>query len=315
MMDPRTLKGRSIIGASDLNSRELEYLIETALDMKKRYYLGERILPLLRGKTLLMLFQKPSTRTRISFEVAMTQLGGHAITLNWNELQLTRGEPLEHTAKVMSRYADGIMARVYSHEDLKLLSKHAEIPVINGLSDLEHPVQVFSDLMTIKEVFGRTRGLTLAFLGDGRDNVLNSLLVSAPKLGINIKIGSPEKYWPYKEYLSEAKKAAGETGADITVTTDPYEAVDGADIVYTDVWVSMGKEEEREERLRELRPYQVTIDLLKNAKANVKFMHCLPAHIGEEVTEEVIDSKYSIVWQQAENRLHLQKALLALILT
>jgi ornithine carbamoyltransferase len=314
-MDPRLLKGRSIISASDLSPRELEYLIETALDMKKRFYLGERVLPLLKGKTLILLFQKPSTRTRISFEVAMHQLGGNALTLNWSELQLARGEKLEHTAKVMSRYADGIMARVYSQENLRILAENADIPVINGLSDEEHPVQVFSDLMTIKEVFGRLKGITIAFLGDGRDNVLNSMLLAAPGLGVNIKIASPQELWPLEEYVSKAKKAAGQAGADITITDDPIEAVEGADVVYTDVWVSMGKEKEAEKRRRILKPYQVTLDLMRQAKSNAVFMHCLPAHVGEEVTEEVIESKYSIIWQQAENRLHLQKALLSLIMT
>ncbi len=314
-MDPRSLKGKHIISAKDLDGRELEYLIETAIDMKKRFYLGERILPLLKGKTLILLFQKPSTRTRISFEVAMHQLGGYALTLNWNELQLTRGESLADTARVMSRYADGIMARVYSHDDLVELAKYASIPVINGLSDLEHPVQAFSDFMTIKEVFGRIKGINIAFVGDGQDNVLHSLLISGARLGANIRIASPPELWPRRDYITEAKKAAGETGADILLTEDPVEAVKGADIIYTDVWISMGKEEEAEERRKLLSPYQVNTELIKHAKANVKLMHCLPAHVGEEVSKEVFESEHGIVWQQAENRMHLQKALLALIMT
>ena len=313
-MDPKDFKGKSIISAKDLSRQELNYLVDTAINMKKRFYLGERILPILKGKTLILLFQKPSTRTRISFEVAMHQLGGYSITLNWKDLQLTRGESLEHTAKVMSRYVDGIMARVYRQEDLEVLSKNAFIPVVNGLSNAEHPVQVFSDLMTIKEVFGKVKGIKIAFIGDGQDNVLNSLLISSPRAGASLYIATPTQLRPLNEYLNLGKKAAGESGSEIIVTDDPFEAVENADVIYTDVWISMGKEAEAEARRRLLKPYQVNIELMRHAKENAMFMHCLPAHIGEEVTEEVIKSKNSIVWQQAENRLHLQKALLALIM-
>ena len=313
-MDPRVLRGKSIVSALDLTGREASYIIETGLEMKKRYYLGERILPLLTGRTLVLLFQAPSTRTRVSFEVAMSQLGGYVITLNWDELQLKRGETLADTARVLSRYADCIAARLLSHESLVELDQYADVPVINALSDLEHPVQALSDLMTMKEEFGYLKGLTVAFVGDGRDNVLNSLVVLATRLGVNVRIAAPRELWPLRKYLSEAEKASGETGAEVVVTEDPEEAVRGADVVYTDVWVSMGKEEEREKRIKLLQDYQVTEELMKLAKAHAKFMHCLPAHRGEEVTNEVIDGPRSIVWRQAENRLHLQKALLALVI-
>ncbi len=308
------LKGKDFLWLGDYSKEELEFILKVAVQLKERYYAGERIIPVLKGKTLALIFQKPSTRTRVSFEVAMKQLGGFTITLNWNELQLGRGETIADTARVMSRYVDGIMARVYSHNDLVELAKYSKVPVINGLSDSYHPVQALSDMFTILEKKGKLKGLKLVFLGDGGNNVAQSLLIASAKLGVDITISSPPKYRPSKEALDVAEEAAKHSGSQISFIEDPYEAVKNADVVYTDVWVSMGQEEERKERLKELSKYQVNTKLMKHAKKDAVFMHCLPAHRGQEVTDDVIDGPWSIVWDQAENRLHVQKALLALIL-
>jgi len=265
----------------------------------------------LSGYVLGMIFEKPSTRTRVSFEVAMYQLGGHAIYLPTQTLQLSRGESLKDTAKVLSRYVDILMARVYRHSSLEELAKYADIPVINGLSDLCHPVQILSDLYTIYEHFGRLSGIKIAYVGDG-NNVANSLLAGAAKLGIDISLANPPSYKPSPIYIEYAKKFSDISGAKIELVEDPYEAVKDADVIYTDTFVSMGQESEREERMRVFIPrYQVTMDLLQaTGKDDIVFMHCLPAHRGEEVLDEVIDSEYSIVYDQAENRLHMQKAIL-----
>ncbi len=265
----------------------------------------------LRGYVLGMIFEKPSTRTRVSFEVAMYELGGHAIYLPTQALQMSRGESIKDTAKVLSRYVDILMARVYSHSSLEELAKYADIPVINGLSDLAHPVQALSDYYTIYEHFGKLKGIKVAYVGDG-NNVANSLLMGASKLGIEFNIATPEGYEPSKIYLDYAKKFSIESGAKIKLYRDPYEAVKGVDVIYTDTFVSMGQETEAEERRRVFLPrFQVNIKLMESAgNEDVVFMHCLPAHRGEEVTDEVIDSRYSIVYDQAENRLHMQKAIL-----
>ncbi len=266
---------------------------------------------ILNGKIMGMIFEKPSTRTRISFEVAMKQLGGDAIYLPTSTLQMSRGESIKDTAKVMSRYLDIIMARVYRHDTLVEFVKYSDIPVINGLSDLEHPVQILSDLYTIYEYFGRLNGLKIAFIGDGGNNVVHSLLIASAIMGIDISIGSPKKYWLDEKYLEKILEYARNTRTRIEFYEDPYEAVNGADIIYTDTFVSMGMEKEAEERRRVFLPkYQVTMDLIKSTGKNTIFMHCLPAHRGEEVTDEVIDSDISIVYDQAENRLHMQKALI-----
>lgn len=313
-LDPRNFKGRDFISIKDFSGREIEYVIDFALDLKRRFLTGEKVIPLLSGRTLIMLFQKPSTRTRISFEVAMQQLGGHAIYLSWNEIQLARGESISDTARVFSRYADGIMARVFSHSDLLEMAEFASVPVINGLSDLEHPVQALSDLMTIKEYFGRLNGLTLAFVGDGQDNVLNSLMIGSLKVGMNVRVATPKEIPILKDYLELAEKLSRENESEFIVTEDPKEAVKNADVVYTDVWVSMGKEKEADRRREILKAYQINKELMSLAKKGSIFMHCLPAHKGEEVTTDVFESPSSIVWQQAENRLHLQKGLLSLLI-
>lgn len=308
------LKGRDFLWLGDYSKEELEFILKVTAQLKERYYAGERIIPVLKGKTLALIFQKPSTRTRVSFEVAMKQLGGFTITLNWNELQLGRGETIADTARVMSRYVDGIMARVYSHNDLVELAKYSTVPVINGLSDSFHPVQALSDMFTILEKKGKLKGVKLVFLGDGGNNVAQSLLIASAKLGVIITISSPPKYRPSKEVLEVAEEAAKHSGSQIDFIEDPYEAVKEADVIYTDVWVSMGQEKEKETRIKELSKYQVNIELMKHAKKDAIFMHCLPAHRGQEVTDDVIDGPWSVVWDQAENRMHTQKALLALLL-
>jgi ornithine carbamoyltransferase len=310
----RGLKGRDLLSISDLSREELVYILEVSKMLKGRYYAGEVIIPLLNGKTLAMIFQKPSTRTRVSFEVAMYQLGGYALYLNWNDLQLGRGESIADTARVLSRYVNGITARVLKHTDLEELAKYSSVPVINALSDLEHPCQALADVLTIWEKKGRLEGIKLAFVGDGSDNVLHSLLLACAKLGINISIATPPGYEPKKEILRIAEEEGSRYGSLIEIVREPEVAVRGADVIYTDVWVSMGQESERAKRISDLSRYRVTVDLMKLAKEDAIFMHCLPARRGEEVVDEVIDGKWSVVWDQAENRLHVQKALLSLLL-
>ncbi len=310
----RKLRCKDLISISDLSREELISLLETSKLFKTRYYSGERVIKVLAGKCLAMIFQKPSTRTRVSFEVAMYQLGGHSLYLNWNDLQLGRGETIADTARVLSRYVDGIVARVSRHSDLLELAKHSSIPVINALSDLEHPCQALADIFTIWEKKGRLEGVKLAFVGDGTDNVLNSLLLAGAKLGMNISISTPKGYDPREEVLKVAESDARRHGSTIEVVREPEAAVRGADVVYTDVWVSMGQEAERAKRIADLSMYRVTVDLMMLAKEDAIFMHCLPAKRGEEVVDEVIDGKWSAVWDQAENRLHTQKAVLALLL-
>jgi len=308
------LKGRDFLWLADFKRKELSAILETAKMLKERYYSGEIYVPVLRGRQLAMIFQKPSTRTRISFEVAMEQLGGHAIYLSWRDMQLGRGETVADTARVLSRYVHGIMARVYEQSDLEELAKYADVPVINGLSNLVHPTQAISDMYTIWEHMGRLEGLKLVFIGDGADNMSHSLLLAGAKFGMHVVVSTPKGYDPRREIMSRAEEDAAENGAIIEVVRDPREAVKGADIVYTDVWVSMGQEEEREKRMKDLSPYRVDAELMKLAKPSAVFMHCLPAHRGLEVTDDVIDGPWSIVWSQAENRMHVQKAILALLI-
>ncbi|MGC8564357.1 MAG: ornithine carbamoyltransferase [Fervidicoccaceae archaeon] len=313
-LDPRKLKGRDFLSILDLSEEEMKFVITFARDLKKFYYSGRRTIKLLNEKILFLIFQKPSTRTRLSFEIAMKQLGGHAIYSGWTELQLSRGEDIADTARVLSRYGDGIVARVYEQQMLEELAKHSEIPVINGLSDIEHPVQALSDLMTIEEYFGSIQNLTVAFIGDGKDNVLNSLMIASLMLGSNFRVATPKELYPIEKYTKIASQIAENKDLEFIITEDPKEAIEGADVVYTDTWVSMGKEKEAERRKEILLPYRVDKELFLLASERAVFMHCLPAHKGEEVTTEVFESNRSIVWQQAENRLHLQKGLLALLL-
>jgi len=306
------LKGRSLDSLFHLTKEEIEQILKTAALLKSQLLCGEGH-PLLKEKTLAMIFEKPSTRTRVSFEVGMWQLGGYALYLNASDLQLGRGETVADTAQVLSRYVNGIMARVFAHQTIINLVKYSKVPVINGLSDFTHPCQGLSDLFTIYEKKGRLSGLKLAYVGDA-NNVAHSLLYGCSKVGMDITFGCPKGYEPNPQVVSEARVEGKRSGCKVKLTNDPKEAVKGADIIYTDVWTSMGKEKEREKRVKIFKPYQVNSNLIKEAKEDYLFMHCLPAHRGEEVTDEVADSKNSVIFDQAENRLHAQKALLALII-
>ncbi len=306
------LKGKSLITIKDLMKDEINLIIKTSELLKTQLKAGIPH-PVLKGKTLAMIFEKPSTRTRVSFEVAMWQLGGYALYLSASDLQIGRGETIADTARTLSRYVDGIMARVFSHNTIVELANHSKVPVINGLSDFTHPCQGLADLFTIYEKKGRFQGLKLAYIGDG-NNVSHSLIYGCSKMGINIAVASPKGFEPNEKVVSSAKIDAKLNNSKIIITNDPREAVSGADIIYTDVWTSMGQEKEREERVRVFKPYQVNSDLVKLAKEDYIFMHCLPAHRGEEVTDDVADSPNSVIFDQAENRLHTQKAILALIM-
>ena len=287
-------------------------LLKTAAYLKTGCYLHQQQ-EILAGKTLGMVFAKNSTRTRISFEVGMRQLGGHALFLNPQDLQLGRGETIADTARVFSRYLDGIMIRTYAHEDVVELARYADIPVINGLTDWVHPCQALADIFTLYEKKGRVAGLKLAYVGDG-NNVAHSLLYGGALFGMKVFVATPPAYRPSAAVVEEATAIARETGGTVAVVDDPREAVRGADAVYTDVWVSMGQEAEREERMEALRPYQVNAELMALAGERAVVLHCLPAHKGEEITEEVFEGPQSVVFDQAENRLHVQKAILAMLL-
>jgi len=308
----KNLKGRHLLWLHDWSKEDIETVIETAWNMKSSFYAGIRPTPLA-GKTLAMIFSKPSTRTRVSFEVAMTQLGGHALYLGANDLQLGRGETISDTAQVISRYCDGIMIRTFSHKDVEDLAKYSRVPVINGLTDLTHPVQILADLLTIKEKFGYLKGLKLAFVGDG-NNVAHSLMFGGAKMGMEVRVVCAPGYEPDKEITRLATEDAAQHGGKIVVTNDIDSGVKDIDIVYTDVWTSMGQEKEREIRLAKLAPYQVNAAMMQKTGKDTIFMHCLPAHRGEEVTAEVADSPRSVIFDEAENRLHAQKALLALVM-
>ena len=307
-----SMKGKSLASLYDLSREGIEEIIK-ASELLKLQLLRHQEHPLLKGKTLAMIFEKPSTRTRVSFEVGMWQLGGYPLYLSANDLQLGRGETIADTARVLSRYVDGIMARVFSHQTILDLTRYSSVPVINGLSDFSHPCQGLADLFTIHEKKGRLSGLKLAYVGDG-NNVAHSLIFGCSKVGMNITLACPKGYEPKPEVVSKAEEEAKRNGCEIKLTIDPRDAVRGADVVYTDVWASMGKEKEHEERVKALKPYQVNGRLVKEAKEDYIFMHCLPAHRGEEVTDEVADSRNSVIFDQAENRLHTQKALMALIM-
>lgn len=301
---------KHFISMLDLSRDEISYLLNLSKDLKDRRKRGERIVSVLKDKHIAVLFEKPSTRTRISFDVAIRELGGNPLILYSSELQLARGETIPDTARVLSRYVDGIVARVKKHDSLVEMSKFSSVPVINALSDKEHPVQILSDLFTITEFKGELRDIKISFVGDGQDNVLYSLMLAAGIVGLNLYIASPKKLWPEEYYLETTRKLMEKSGGQLLITEDPVEAVKDADVIYTDVWVSMGQESDREWRVKLLSPYQVNSALVEHAKNDYIFMHCLPAHRGEEVTDEIIDGKNSVVWDQAENRLHTQKALL-----
>lgn len=292
----------------DLTKAEVMELIHTAVELKKLHKAGQH-LDVLKGKTMGMIFEKSSTRTRVSFEAGMTQLGGHAIFLSSKDTQLGRGEPISDTAKVLSEYIDIIMVRTFEHQRVVELAEHASIPVINALTDDYHPCQALADLMTIYEIKGSVEGHKLVYVGDG-NNVAHSLMIGAAKVGLHCTVACPPEYEPMEEIVSFAKEVAKDTGAIIEVSHDPIEAVKGADFIYTDVWTSMGFEAEQQERMDKLQPFQVNAELMGYANEDYSFLHCLPAHREEEVTTEIIDGPHSVVVQQAGNRLHVQKALI-----
>lgn len=303
----------NILQIADLTAKELMLLIEEAIVMKEQTKAGISH-HYLQGKTLGMIFEKSSTRTRVSFEVGMTQLGGHAVFLSSKDIQLGRGESIADTAKVLSRYVDGLMIRTFGHEIIEEFAENASVPIINGLTNEHHPMQVLADLMTIYEKKGTLKGLTIAYVGDGNNNMPHSLMEGAAIMGVNMNIASPKGYEPLETIYQKAKIKAEQSGAVIQFTYDPIEAVKNADIVVTDVWTSMGMEAETAERLSVFLPYQVNTELVQYAKEDFIFLHCLPAHRGEEVTAEIIDGSHSVVFDEAENRLHAQKAVLKMLM-
>ena len=291
---------------------ELEQVLDLAADLKEKQQRREAH-PILRGKTLGMIFQKSSTRTRVSFEVGMWQLGGQALFLSANDLQIGRGEPVKDTARVLSRYLDGIMIRTFSHAEVEELAAYADIPVINGLTDRLHPCQAMADLLTIREHKGSLKGLKMAYIGDG-NNMVHSLMHGCAKFGMDISVATPTAYEPNAGIVAAAKQVAQGTGSRIELTQDVLEAAAGADVLYTDVWASMGMESEQVARQAVFKNYQINQQVLAAADKKAIVLHCLPAHRGEEITEDVLEGPQSVVFDEAENRLHVQKAVMALVM-
>ena len=306
------MKGKSLLTIHELSLEEVWQIFELSKSLKEKRLSGEPH-RLLDGKKLGMIFSKPSTRTRVSFEVGIYELGGTGLYFNQNDLQLKKSENVSDTAKVLSRYLDGIMIRTFDHQDVVDLATFGSIPIINGLTDLHHPCQVLADLFTILEKKRTLQGLKLAYIGDG-NNMAHSLLHGCAKVGMNISIASPSGYTPLDSVVAESQKDAKYMGSKIEILNDPIAAVKDADIVYTDVWASMGQEKEAQERKTKFMKYQINPELVKHAKDDYLFMHCLPAHRGDEVVNEVIDSANSVVFDEAENRLHVQKAVMALVM-
>ncbi len=305
-----SLKGRNFVDLADFERVELRQVLDTAHDLKRKQKRGEPH-EFLKGKSLAMIFMKSSTRTRVSFEVGMTQLGGHALYLETSGTQLGRGETIGDTAQVLSRYCDAIMARVFAHEDITELARHATVPVINGLSDLLHPCQIMADLQTIEEHKGDLEGLKITYVGDS-NNVSNSIMQGCTIMGMDVTIGSPKGYTPSDEMMKKANALGKRYGTTLEVVHDPSDAVKEADVIYTDTFFSMGQERTREKE-DALMPFQVNKAILGKAQSDVIVMHCLPAHRDEELTSEVMDGPHSVVFDQAENRLHAQKAILTLV--
>lgn len=303
---------KDFISLHDYSKEQIEGLLKLAIQLKTELKNGIPH-PLLKGKTLGMIFTKSSTRTRVSFEVGMTQLGGYPLFLSSADIQLGRGESIYDTANVLSRYLDGIMIRTYAHSDVLDLAKYASIPIINGLTDLLHPCQVLADLLTVYEHKGKLQGLKLAYLGDG-NNMAHSLLYGCAKVGMDIAVATPAGYACDAEVVAQAKEDAKQSGSNVLITTDPEAAIAGADVVYTDTWVSMGQEAEKAERLKIFTPYQIDAARFAQAKEDAIFLHCLPAYRGYEVTEDVIDGPQSVIFDEAENRLHAQKAVMATVM-
>jgi ornithine carbamoyltransferase len=304
--------GKDLLDVAAISRGEIESLLTLAARLKHKQHHGIPH-PLLQGRTLGLLFQKPSTRTRVSFEAGMNQLGGHALVLPMADIQLSRGESVADTARVLSRYLDGIVIRTYDHATVEEWAKEATMPVINGLTDLSHPCQALSDLLTIREKKGRLKGIKIAYVGDG-NNVANSLIEATAKMGMTIALGCPSGYQPDQHVVDLARLEAAKTGAVIELGHDPQVAVKEADVIYADVWISMGREREQARRLKVLAPYQVNSRLVSRAKPDAIVMHCLPAHRGEEITADVLDGPQSVIIDQAENRLHMQKAILTKLL-
>lgn len=311
-VQPPLYRGKNTLQIDEWSREEMLELLHYASQIKSMQKNGTVYQPLA-GKTLAMIFTKSSTRTRVSFEVGMYQLGGSSLFLTDKDLQLGRGETISDTAKILSSYVDGIMIRTHAHENVVELAKHASVPVINGLTDLYHPCQALADLLTIQEHKGRLQGIKLAFIGDG-NNVANSLALGALILGLDVRIATPRGYEMQNAIAAKAVEYATQYGGKFMMTHDANEAVDQADVIYTDVWTSMGFEEENEQRLKDFTAYQVNEKLVSRADSDYIFMHCLPVHRGEEVTAEIIDGPHSVVFEEAENRLHAQKALLASVM-
>lgn len=301
---------KHFLSITDLTTKEIWQVLNLAKKLKEELKNKGKNEPLLQNKQMVMLFEKPSLRTKLSFDIAINQLGGHSIYFGPNEVGLGKRESICDVAKVLSSMADLIVARVFSHKDLQELADNSSIPVINALSDFEHPCQVLADLFTIGEIKGKLEGLTLAYIGDGQNNVAHSVALGCLLLGINFKCASPKGFWMKREIVEKAKQLTMTTGVKIIQTDNPKEAVKNADVVYTDTWISMGDESEQAKRLKILKPYRVNQSLMSLAKVDAIFMHDMPAYRGNEVTSEVIDGSQSVVFQQAENRLHSQKALL-----
>lgn len=303
---------KDLLSIHDLSTKEINDILDLAKTLKTQLKNGEQH-HLLKGKTLGMIFQKASTRTRVSFEVGMWQLGGAALFLNANDMQIGRGEPVKDTARVLSRYVDGIMIRTFSHDEVIELAEYASIPVINALTDLMHPCQALTDIFTVLEHKGTLQGLKMTYIGDG-NNMVNSLLQACAKVGMHISIATPKGYEPDAAIVAEALTVAAVTGSKIEICEDPFVAAQNADVFYTDVWASMGKEIEQEDRREVFVNYQVNKELLAVAKKDAIVLHCLPAHRGEEISEDVFESEQSVVFDQAENRLHVQKAIMVLLM-
>ena len=303
---------KDFISLHDITKDQLDKLLKLAIKLKAEQKNGIPH-PILKGKTLGMIFTKSSTRTRISFEVGMTQLGGYPLFLSSNDIQLGRGETIYDTAKVMERYLDGIMIRTFSHQDVLDLAEYANIPIINALTDLLHPCQVLADLLTTYEHKGKLEGLKIAYIGDG-NNMAHSIMYGAAKAGMNCAIATPDKYQCDETVVENAKSDFKATGKSLILTNDPVEAIKDADVVYTDTWVSMGMEAEKAQRINDFEGYCINNNLMKHADKNAIFMHCLPAYRGYEVADEVIDGPQSVIFDEAENRLHAQKAILATLM-
>lgn len=303
---------KHLISLFDITAEDMESIFALSAKLKKELKEGTPH-PILKGKTLGMIFSKSSTRTRVSFEVGMYQLGGYPLFLSSSDIQLGRGETIYDTAQVLSRYISGIMIRTFKHSDVEDLARYGTIPVINGLTDLMHPCQILADLFTVLEAKGRLKGLKMAYVGDG-NNVANSLLHGCAKIGMDISVAAPKGYGCDEGIIEEARADAKKTGCKLVLTEDPVEAVAGADVVYTDTWVSMGQEAEKEVRVKTFLPYQVNKKLFSHAAGDAMFLHCLPAYRGFEVTEDIIDGPNSAVFEEAENRLHVQKAIMALLM-